>query len=97
MPSYLVETYLARSDTEELEARNQRATEAAEALSREQTFVSFERSIHVLPDEICLFLFTALSEEAAARAAQRAGLDPLRIVQAVSSNPSNRSAATSSQ
>ncbi len=85
MPSYLVETYLARGNTEELEARGRRAAQAAQALTREKTLISFERSIHVLVDEICLFVFNAPSEEDAARAAQHAGLDSLRIVEAISS------------
>jgi hypothetical protein len=47
--------------------------------------VRFERSIHVPEDEICFFVFDATSSRYAALVAQRAGLDPLRVVEAVSS------------
>ena len=86
MPSYLVETYLARSNTDEREARGRRAAKAAEALTRESARISFERSIHVLDDEICLFVFNAPSEDDAARAALQADLQPLRIVEAITSS-----------
>ena len=85
MPSYLVETYLARSRAGEQAARERRARSAAEELTRERTLVRFERSIHVPEDEICFFVFDAPSGRDAALAAQRAGLDPLRVVEAVSS------------
>jgi hypothetical protein len=81
MPSYLVETYLARGAESEREARDLRARSAAAEL----TCVRFDRSIHVLEDEICLFVFDAPSGRAAALVAQRAGLEPIRVVEAVSS------------
>ena len=85
MPSYLVETYLARGQAGELTARERRARSAAEELTQERTCVSFERSIHVPDDEICFFVFDAPSSLAAALVAQRAGLEPIRVVAAVSS------------
>ena len=85
MPSYLVETYLARSQAGERAARDRRARSAAEELTREKARVRFDRSIHVPGDEICFFVFDAPSSREAALAAQCAGLDPLRIVEAVSS------------
>ena len=85
MPSYLVETYLARNQAGEREARNRRARSAAEELTRERVCVRFDRSIHVLEDEICFFVFDAPSGRDAALAAQRAELDPIRVVEAVSS------------
>ena len=85
MPSYLVETYLARGSAGERTARERRARSAAEELTRERTRVRFERSIHVPEDEICFFVFDAPSAREAARVAQRAGLDPVRVVEAVSS------------
>jgi len=84
MPSYLVETYLPRGDAGELTARERRARSAAEELTRRTTRVSFERSIHVPEDEICFFVFDAPSGRVAALVAQRAGLDPFRVVEAVS-------------
>ncbi len=85
MPSYLVETYLARGQAGERTARERRARSAAEELTRERTRVRFEHSIHVPEDEICFFVFDAPSGREAALAAQRAGLDSFRVVEAVSS------------
>ena len=87
MPSYLVETYLARGKARERAARERRARSAAEELTRESIRVRFDQSIHVPEDEICFYVFDAASACDAARAARRAGLDPLRIVEAVSSGP----------
>lgn len=85
MPSYLIETYLGRGQTAERTAREQRARSAAEKLTREKTHVSFDRSIHIPEDEVCFFLFDAPSSREAALAARRAGLETVRIVEAVSS------------
>ena len=85
MPSYLVETYLARGRAGEHAARERRARSAAEELTQETTRVRFDRSINIPEDEICFFVFDAPSGREAALAAQRAGLEPLRVVEAVSS------------
>ena len=45
--------------------------------------VSFERSIHVPEDEICFFVVDAPSGSEAVLLAQRAGLDAIRVVEAV--------------
>jgi sirohydrochlorin ferrochelatase len=80
VPSYLVETYLARDQSKERGARERRARAAAEELT-----LRFERSIHVPEDEICFYVFDAPSARDAVRVAERAGLHPIRIVEAVSS------------
>jgi hypothetical protein len=85
MPSYLVETYLARSLAGEQAARDRRARSAAEDLTQEQTSVRFERSIHIPEDELCFYIFDASLPCDAELAAERAGLDPIRVVEAVSS------------
>jgi hypothetical protein len=85
VPSYLVETYLARGQAGEQAARDGRARSAAEELTRTRSRVRFQHSIHVPEDEICFFVFDAPSGREAARVAQRAGLDPVRVVEAVSS------------
>ena len=85
MPSYLVETFLARGAAGERRARERSATSAAEAMTGEGTRVRFVGSIHVPEDEICFFTFEAPSGREAALLAQRAGLDPLRVVKSVSS------------
>ena len=90
MPSYLVETYLARGRAEERLACERRARSAAEELTQGRTRVSFDRSIHVPEDEMCFFVFDAPSSREAALVAQRAELDPIRIVEAVSSGQEER-------
>jgi hypothetical protein len=85
VPSYLVETFLARSGAGERSARERRARSAATELTRQGTRVRFEYSIHVPDDEICFFVFDAPSGRDAALAAARAALDPLRVVEAVAS------------
>ena len=90
MPSYLVETYLARGQAGELPARERRACSAAEELTQENTRVRFARSIHVPEDEICFYVFDAPTARDAAHAAERAGLDPIRVVEAISSAEEKR-------
>ena len=85
MPSYLVETYLPRGRAAERAARDRRARSAAAELTQGATRVRFDRSIHVPEDEICFFVFDAPSSREAALVAQRAGLDPVRVVEAISS------------
>ena len=80
-----METYLARGHAGERTARERRARSAAKELTRGDTRVRFEHSIHVPEDEICFFLFDADSARDAALVAERAQLDPIRVVQAISS------------
>jgi hypothetical protein len=85
VPSYLVETYLTRGRAGERLARERRARSAAAELTQGSIRVRFDRSIHVPEDEICFYVFDAPSAREAALAAQRAELDPIRVVEAVSS------------
>ena len=85
MPSYLVETYLARGNAGERDARDRRAISAAQELAGGGVSVAFERSLYVPEDEVCFFIFVASSARDAAFAAQRAALDPIRVVETVSS------------
>jgi hypothetical protein len=85
MPSYLVETYLAYDYSGQREMYERRARSAALQLTREGTPIRLERSIHIPDDEICFFVFDAPSSVDAARAAERAELDAIRVVEAVSS------------
>ena len=85
MPSYLVETFLASGAAAERQARERRARSAAEAMAREGAHVGFEESIHVPEDEICFYKFAAASAREAALVAQRAGLESLRVVEAIPS------------
>ena len=86
MPDYLVETYLARGLAGERASRERRARSTADELAEEGTRVRFDRSIYVPEDEICFFVFDAPSGRDAALAAQRAELDPIRVVEAISSS-----------
>lgn len=90
MPSFLIETYLARGDAGERAARERRARSAVEELAPERTDVRFERSIYVPEDEICFFVLDAPTSRDAALIAQRARLDPIRVVAAESSREENR-------
>jgi len=90
VPSYLVETYLARGSAGERTARERRARSSAEELTREGTRVRFEGSTYVPEDEMCFFTFDAPSGREAALAAQRAGLDAVRVVEALSSREEKR-------
>lgn len=83
MPKYVVETYLTHRQAPDRLAREERACEAAAELTREGKTVRFEFAIHVPEDEICFFVFGAPSAHQAALTAQRAGLDPIRVVEAV--------------
>jgi len=85
VPNYLVETYLARGAGDERRAHELQARLAAATLTRSGTRVRFVGSIHVPEDEICFFTFDAPSAVEAAVAARQAGLEPLRVVEAVSS------------
>jgi hypothetical protein len=85
VPSYLVETYLARRRAGERAARERRARSAAKELTDGSTRVRFDRSVYVPEDEICFFVFDAPSGRDAALVAERAELDPIRVVEAVSS------------
>jgi hypothetical protein len=90
VPSYLVETYLTSGRTDERITSERRARTAAAELTQGSRLVRFDHSIHVPEDEICFYVFDAPSARDAALAARRAGLDPLRVVEAVSSDKEER-------
>jgi hypothetical protein len=85
MPSYLVETYLARCHAGTWAAAEERARSAVETLNRGGARVGFDGVIHVPEDETCFFVFVAGSLDEAEHAARLAELDPVRIVEAVRS------------
>jgi hypothetical protein len=89
VPSYLVETYLARGHAGERTAREARARSAAEELTRTGTRVRFQRAYHLLDDELCFFVFAAPSSRDAALAAERAELDPIRVLEAIPTGEEN--------
>jgi hypothetical protein len=85
MPNYLVETYLPANRADDRSAGERRAQSAARELTRTEAPVRFDYSFHVPEDEICFYVFEAPSSRAAALAAERAELDAIRVVEAVSS------------
>lgn len=85
MPSYLIETYLPRGLAGERAACEERARSAAAELTEAGTSVRFDGVIHVPEDETCFFLFGASSGREAALVARLAALDPVRVVEAVTS------------
>ena len=84
MTQFLVEVFTPRASAGKLAAAERRATLAARGLSvdGELRFVS---ATYIPEDEICFFVFEAPSRREAALVAQRAGLEPIRVVEAVSS------------
>jgi hypothetical protein len=59
-------------------------------MTREGTSVRFEGSTHVPEDEVCFFTFAAPSGRVVALVAQGAGLEPLRVVEAIPSGKEKR-------
>jgi hypothetical protein len=84
VPSYLVETYLARGVPGKRAARERQARSAAEELTREGTRVRFEGSAYVPETETC-FKFEAPASRDTSEATRRARFDPTRVIEAVSS------------
>ena len=89
MPSYLVETFLGRCYAADRAALEDRARSAADELTRRGNRVSFGGVIHIPEDETCFFVFRAPSSRQAALVAELAELDPVRIVEAVTSGEEN--------
>jgi hypothetical protein len=85
VPSYFVETYLSRGDARWRPSRELRARAAVQHLTKLGIDVHFNHTIHVPEDEICFFVFEAESATHAGLAATQAGLEPLRIVEAIAS------------
>lgn len=87
MPSFLAESYLPGPRATGVKERERRAREAAQALTRRGTPVRFVRSIFVLKDEICFFVFDAISASAVEAACADAALRVERVVEAIESRP----------
>ena len=88
MPSYLIESYLPRSRSNELRALVERLRSATEALTAEGARVRHLRSTFVPNDELCLHLLEAESAAMVGEASRRAAIEPARVVQALSVAPS---------
>jgi hypothetical protein len=68
-----------------LRAHERRARVAANELTKQGVEIRFVRSIFVPADEICFYVFEAVSAEAVRAACERAALRFARIVAAVDS------------
>jgi hypothetical protein len=86
VPSFLVETFLARGSAGAHRALEQATRSAVEALSRDGTPVRFAGSFFVPEDEICLYTFDAPSLGDVERIVECAGLRLLRVVEAIPSD-----------
>jgi hypothetical protein len=83
VPRYAVETYLARDRADQRRVLEAGARAASAEITQAEAPVAFELAIHVPEDETCFLVFDAPSAHQAALAAQHAGLDPIRVVEAV--------------
>ena len=84
MKQFLVEVFTPRVAADELASAERRAEVAAAQLSGADVGVRYVRATYIPEDEICFFVFDAPTGRDAALAAQRAGLEPFRVVQALS-------------
>lgn len=85
MKQFLIEVFTPRANAGKLAAAERRAISAARRLSTADREVQFVRATYIPEDELCFFVFDAPSRQDAALAAQRAGLEPIRVVEAVPS------------
>ena len=85
MKQFLVEVFTPRAAAGMLASAEQRAAVAATQLAAADVAVRYVRATYIPDDELCFFVFDAASGHDAALAAQRAGLDPIRVVEVVSS------------
>jgi hypothetical protein len=79
---YLVEMYVARTDTDKVAHDSELARAAAEELVREGTAVRYLRSLFVPDDETCFYIYEADSADAVRAAAERASLPTARVMKA---------------
>ena len=85
MKQFLVEVFTPRPSAGELATAQRRARLAAGRLSGSDGDVRFVSATYVPEDEICFFVFDAPSGRDAALVADRAELEPLRVVEAIPS------------
>ena len=80
---FLIEVFTPQASAEKLASIERRLSNATGA-------ARFVRATYIPEDELCFFVFDAPSGTDAALAARRAGLDPIRVVAAVSSDKEER-------
>jgi uncharacterized protein DUF4242 len=82
--TYVIESYMSRTGTGELDAAAARLRDATAGMPESAGRVRYLRSMFVPDDEICFHVIEAPSQDLAIDAARRAGLTPDRIVMAES-------------
>jgi hypothetical protein len=82
---FLVEVFMPRASAGKLAVAERRAMSATRHRSGADGEVRFVRATYIPEDELCFFVFDAPSRGDAALVAQRAGLEPIRVVEAVPS------------
>ena len=80
--TYVIETYLSRTRTGELDAATSRLREAVAAAATRDGPVRHLRSYFVPEDEMCFHVVEAPSLESTVELSRRAGLSAERIVEA---------------
>jgi hypothetical protein len=80
---FIVELYLSRVSSDDIDKIDARARAAAEVLAREGAPVRHLRSTHVPEDEMCLLLYEAPNRELALEASRRAGVTSERVLEAI--------------
>ena len=76
----MVESYLSRDAAGEPDATIARASSAVAELAAQGAEIRYLRAIFIPDDETCLLLFEAASSDVVRKLAQRAGLDPDRVM-----------------
>jgi hypothetical protein len=84
MPEYLIELYVAQTDTDLAATDSRRVHEAAEQLTKHGTAVRYLRSIFVPTDETCFILVEADSADDVYSATRLANVPCNRVSRAVS-------------
>ena len=82
MATFVIESYMSRTGTGELDAAAARLRAAIAEMPESAGRVRYLRSMFVPDDEICFHVIEAPSQEVAVDAARRAGLTPDRVVKA---------------
>jgi hypothetical protein len=80
--TFVIESYMSRTGTGELDAAAARLRAAIAEMPESAGRVRYLRSMFVPDDEICFHVIEAPSQEVALDAARRAGLTPDRVVKA---------------
>jgi hypothetical protein len=84
---FIVELYLSRASSDDIDHIDARARAAAEELAREGAAVRHLRSTHVPQDEMCLLVYEAPNRELALEASRRAGVISERVLEAIETVP----------